>query len=163
MIIIAFMRFRNEDLPMYTELVKYKVANLNLPARFEHKLLFDLEYVLTYNIPDLERIILFGSCARGTMRVTSDLDLLIITTTPLSRLVRGEISSELEDSMDEVRKERYPQIPLQSMECKWLGDFYFDARYPWDNFVVVSKEDAYNALSITEHILKCVDIILENK
>ncbi len=58
-------------------------------------------------------------------------------------------------------KERYPNIPLQSMECTWLGSFYFDTRLPGDNYVVVSKEDAYNALYITEHILECVNMILE--
>ena len=58
-------------------------------------------------------------------------------------------------------KERYPNIRLQSMECKWLGDFYFDARYPGDNYVIVTKEDAYQSLLITEHILECVNSILE--
>ncbi len=58
-------------------------------------------------------------------------------------------------------KEKYPDIALNSIECKWLGDFYFDARYPGDNFVVVSKEDAYTALTITEDILKAVREVLE--
>ncbi|MFI3214810.1 MAG: HEPN domain-containing protein [Eubacteriales bacterium] len=59
-------------------------------------------------------------------------------------------------------KERYPDIALNSIECKWLGDFYFDARYPGDNFVIVNKEDAYQALAITEHILSCVDTVLHD-
>ncbi len=59
-------------------------------------------------------------------------------------------------------KERYPDSAFNSMECKWLGDFYFDARYPGDNFVVVNKEDAYTALAITESILKGVDEILSD-
>ncbi len=90
------------DLSLSIETIKNRISSLNLPARFEYKLLNDLKYLLDYNIPDLERIILFGSCARGTMRVTSDLDLLIMTTSALDRLTRGEISSELEDSIDEV-------------------------------------------------------------
>ncbi|MFI3209285.1 MAG: HEPN domain-containing protein [Eubacteriales bacterium] len=56
--------------------------------------------------------------------------------------------------------ERYPESSLNSMECKWLGDFYFDARYPGDNYITVSKEDAYLALEITERILESVDSIL---
>ncbi len=58
-------------------------------------------------------------------------------------------------------KEKYPDIALNSIECKWLGDFYFDARYPGDNFVLVSKEDAHTALAITEDILKAVKEVLE--
>lgn len=56
--------------------------------------------------------------------------------------------------------ERFPESNLNSMECKWLGDFYFDARYPGDNYISVSKEDAYLALEITERILASVNVIL---
>ncbi len=73
-----------------------------LPPRFQHKLSSDLSYLLKYNINSLEQIILFGSCARGEMRLTSDLDLLIITSTPLSRMEKGEIHSVLEEPIDEV-------------------------------------------------------------
>ncbi len=57
-------------------------------------------------------------------------------------------------------KERYPEVALNSMECKWLGDFYFDARYPGDNYVVVAKDDAYTALEIATSILECTNEIL---
>lgn len=57
--------------------------------------------------------------------------------------------------------ERYPESSLNSMECKWIGDFYFDARYPGDNYITVSKEEAYLALEITERILESVDSILK--
>ena len=53
-------------------------------------------------------------------------------------------------------KEQIPGIPLDSRDCKWLGDFYFDARYPGDNFVTVSEEDALECLRITEHIRETV-------
>ncbi|MFI3238603.1 MAG: HEPN domain-containing protein [Lachnospiraceae bacterium] len=57
-------------------------------------------------------------------------------------------------------KERYPDSSLNSIECKWLGDFYFDARYPGDNYVVVSKEDAYTAIEIADRILDSINEIL---
>lgn len=57
-------------------------------------------------------------------------------------------------------KERYPDVDLNTIECKWLGDFYFDARYPGDNYVVVSKDDAYTALEIATNILEVVNRIL---
>lgn len=43
---------------------------------------------------------------------------------------------------------KYEKLPVSSMECKWLGDFYYDARYPGDDTVVVSRED----------VVQCIDI-----
>lgn len=60
-------------------------------------------------------------------------------------------------------KEKYPNIELDTKECKWLGDFYFDARYPGDNFVTVNKEDAVECIKINEQIIKVVKEILENE
>lgn len=80
-----------------------RIKDLQLPSRFEQKLIADLHYLFDYNIPELEAIILFGSCARNKIRLTSDIDLLVITTTPLSRITRGEIASDLEDAFDAVK------------------------------------------------------------
>lgn len=44
---------------------------------------------------------------------------------------------------------------------KWLGDFYFDARYPGDNFVEVNKEDALECIRITEDLQQKVRNLLE--
>lgn len=82
--------------------VHQTIKNLELPFRFEHKLLTDIDYLLSYDIPNLETIILFGSSARGALRVNSDLDILIITSDPLEREDRGEISSILEEAIDGV-------------------------------------------------------------
>lgn len=41
---------------------------------------------------------------------------------------------------------------VSSIECKWLGDFYFDARYPGDNFVIVNEQDARDCIAIVEKI-----------
>lgn len=79
-----------------------KIKNLQLPSRFEGKLTQDIQYLINYNIPTLESIILFGSCARGTIRVTSDIDLLVITQDPITRMIRGDIASTLEEELDAV-------------------------------------------------------------
>lgn len=60
-------------------------------------------------------------------------------------------------------KERYPECELDSYECKWLGDFYFDARYPGDNFVEVNEEDAHRAIEITEKVIRIVKNILDRE
>ena len=58
-------------------------------------------------------------------------------------------------------KEIYPDLPLSTKDMKWLGDFYFDARYPGDNFVEVNKDDALECLRLTEDLAQKVTILLE--
>ena len=38
------------------------------------------------------------------------------------------------------------EIAVESKDCKWLGDFYFDTRYPGDNFTITKEEDATRLL-----------------
>lgn len=58
-------------------------------------------------------------------------------------------------------KEYFPETLLSSKDCKWLGDYYFEARYPGDNFVVVSEEDGLECLRILELIRKEIGMLLE--
>ena len=58
-------------------------------------------------------------------------------------------------------KEAYPNLELSTKDMKWLGDFYFDARYPGDNFIQVHKEDALECLRLTEYLQKKTTILLE--
>lgn len=58
-------------------------------------------------------------------------------------------------------KKAYPQLELSSKDMKWLGDFYFDARYPGDNFVEVNKEDALECLRIVEDLQQTITNLLE--
>lgn len=58
-------------------------------------------------------------------------------------------------------KEKLPEIRLDSKDCKWLGDYYFEARYPGENFVVVNEADAVECLRITEAIRGVVGEELE--
>lgn len=55
------------------------------------------------------------------------------------------------------------KLSVDSKSCKWLGDFYFDARYPGDNFVVASREDAIECQQILESIFKDVTDILNQQ
>lgn len=45
----------------------------------------------------------------------------------------------------------YP-ITINAQNASWLSDFYFDTKYPGDNFVEVSKYDAEQILSITKSL-----------
>lgn len=52
------------------------------------------------------------------------------------------------------------ELTVSSKDCKWLGDFYFDARYPGDNFVVVNEDDASECLNIVKDVQSDTDKIL---
>ncbi|NLP34973.1 MAG: nucleotidyltransferase domain-containing protein [Clostridiales bacterium] len=78
------------------------LENLHLPNRFLDKLKKDIDYILKSGINSLEYIVLFGSCANGKLKITSDIDLLIITKEKPDQLLRGDIASELAEPIKNV-------------------------------------------------------------
>lgn len=76
--------------------------NLHLPDRFLDKLVIDLEYILKNDFISPELIALFGSCVNGKLKVTSDIDLLIITNEKPDQTLRGDIASELAEPIHSV-------------------------------------------------------------
>lgn len=76
----------------------------NLPDRFVRKIDLDLKYILEKQIPGLQRVYLFGSCARNEVRSTSDIDILIVTEKKLQdRGLAADIRWTLDDEKDGVR------------------------------------------------------------
>ena len=67
-----------------------RLDSITLPAH-QHRALIDLRQRLL-NTRGIEAIILYGSAARGEADEESDLDLLILTRQPLTRVVRHEIT-----------------------------------------------------------------------
>ncbi|MDO4557205.1 MAG: HEPN domain-containing protein [Lachnospiraceae bacterium] len=59
-------------------------------------------------------------------------------------------SHNLRALLNKIKEKR--AFNVSSRDCKWLGDFYFDARYPGDNFVLVNSEDAQDALRIIDDV-----------
>lgn len=53
------------------------------------------------------------------------------------------------------------KLSVSSMECKWLGDFYYDARYPGDDFVLTTEADALQCMQIVEKLHMDIDCILK--
>lgn len=45
----------------------------------------------------------------------------------------------------------YPNT-IKAQDASWLSDYYFDTKYPGDNFVVVSRSDALQILEITKSL-----------
>lgn len=46
---------------------------------------------------------------------------------------------------------KYPNT-INAQNASWIGDFYFDTKYPGDNFVEVSKYDAEQIRDITKSL-----------
>lgn len=83
---------------------RYPEAYAQLPDRFVKKIELDLNYILQQKIPGLCRIYLFGSVARGEVRSTSDIDLLVVTKTKLqNRELAADIRWTLDEAVDGVR------------------------------------------------------------
>lgn len=60
-------------------------------------------------------------------------------------------------------KETY-NLEITSREIKYVGDFYFDARYPGDNFITVDEESIEECIEITEKVRKeCLKILNQPK
>ncbi len=75
-----------------------------LPERFVQKIEYDLGYILAKCIPGLKSIYLFGSCARGEVRSTSDIDLLIVTEKKIKdRTLVADIRWTLDEKREGVR------------------------------------------------------------
>lgn len=75
-----------------------------LPERFITKIESDIAYILESKIPELKYVYLFGSCARGDLRSSSDIDLLILTKEKIKdRTIASTIRSELDDPMNGVK------------------------------------------------------------
>ncbi len=82
----------------------YKENYEHLPARFVKKIEHDIEYILRAGLSDLKKIYLFGSCARGEVRSSSDVDLLILTAHKISdRGLAADIRWSLDEPVNGVR------------------------------------------------------------
>ena len=81
----------------------YREEYKNLPVRFQKKVESDLKYLMQREIPGLKKVYLFGSCARGEVRSSSDVDLLVVTETHLTdRTLMADIRWTLDDPLDGV-------------------------------------------------------------
>lgn len=82
----------------------YKENYENLPGRFVEKIEHDIRCLLEADIKGLKRVYLFGSCARGDLRSSSDVDLLVVTEQKISdRALAADIRWSLDEPMKGVR------------------------------------------------------------
>ncbi|NLJ89599.1 MAG: nucleotidyltransferase domain-containing protein [Clostridiales bacterium] len=75
-----------------------------LPDRYKSAIVEAVNLIINRRIPDLVKIILFGSCARLHLHVGSDIDLLIVTDKVLEdRRLVSYIRSDLEFLPDDMK------------------------------------------------------------
>jgi uncharacterized protein len=81
----------------------FDIDSLKIEERFRQKIKYDLNYLLSKNIPDIQKIILFGSCARNIAKNKSDVDLMVVTSDfMVDRLLRGDIYCDLDEPLSGV-------------------------------------------------------------
>lgn len=73
-----------------------------LPERFVNKIIRDCESIFSKSIEDLMYIVLFGSCAKGTLDINSDVDLLVLTKETINRTIKADLHHELAEEIDGV-------------------------------------------------------------
>lgn len=82
----------------------YKENYENLPGRFIEKIEHDIRYLLERDIAGLKRVYIFGSCARGNVRSSSDVDLMVVTEQKISdRALAADIRWSLDEPINGVR------------------------------------------------------------
>ena len=82
----------------------YKENYVNLPGRFVEKIEHDIRFLLEADIKGLKKIYLFGSCARGDVRSSSDVDLMVVTEQKISdRALAADIRWSLDEPINGVR------------------------------------------------------------
>ena len=82
----------------------YKEHYVNLPGRFVEKIEHDIRFLLEADIKGLKKIYLFGSCARGDVRSSSDVDLLVVTDQKISdRALAADIRWSLDEPVNGVK------------------------------------------------------------
>ena len=115
--------------------LRKKILNSYLPVRYKNKLCSDLEKIFQYKLPELSRIVLFGSCARNQIRVGSDIDLLLLTKQPVAQGVRGGLAAELEEPVEGVSTDVifYTEDTFRASECRLVQEIQKDGLILWES------------------------------
>lgn len=75
----------------------------------------------------------------------------------VSELLRKTSLKKIAAKLNDIK----PELKLDTIGLAYLTDFYFDARYPGDDFYTVSKEEFEKCLAImydTVNQLKSIDL-----
>lgn len=76
-------------------LLEDKLEKMNLGPNYRRVIINNLKYILDYGLEDLVLVALFGSCAKGSHKLGSDVDMLIITESQIDRRIRADIRGDI--------------------------------------------------------------------
>ena len=62
----------------------------------------------------------------------------------------------------QVINSKYPDL-VDEQKVAWIEDFYFDARYPGDDFIVVSEDTALKLLDATKQTVTAIEKIYKSR
>lgn len=90
-----------------------------LPDRFVNKIVWDCKRIFEEPIPDLMYIVLFGSCAKGTLHIGSDVDLLVLTRKEINKEIKQDLHHDLDEPLEGVSTDIvfYDLTTYLSSEC----------------------------------------------
>lgn len=106
---------------MQKDIKIYKENYRDLPDRFVEKIEYDLQYILASGLDDLKKIYLFGSCARGEVRSSSDVDLLIITS---HKIADRALAADIRWTLDEPVKGIRTDIVYKNEESEKMSNVF---------------------------------------
>lgn len=64
--------------------------------------------------------------------------------------------------LTQVINSKYPDL-VDEQKVAWIEDFYFDARYPGDDFIVVSEDTALKLLDATKQTVTAIEKIYKSR
>lgn len=120
---------------------RVELTSLKLPSRFLRKLEQDIHLLMEYKSLQIEKIILFGSCARLKPKVTSDLDLLVVTKERVDRYIRGDIASEFDEPLDGVTTD----VVFYQTEVYETSDSLLMKQIRKDGIILYEKEEQHES------------------
>lgn len=65
-------------------------------------------------------------------------------------------------SIASTLNQNIPNLHLDIYKCKFVGDYYYDAAYPGEDFTIVSREEAIDCIEYCEEINDLAHEILDN-
>lgn len=104
-----------------------------LPERFVNKIIQDCEAIFAQPIHDLLYIVLFGSCAKGSIGINSDIDLMVITQSPIDRMIKVDLDHELDEEIEGVSTDIvfYDKATYLASECLLVREVKKHGKILW--------------------------------
>ncbi|HHT97800.1 MAG TPA: nucleotidyltransferase domain-containing protein [Clostridiales bacterium] len=76
----------------------------NISERYKLGIIEAINIILSFKVEGIKQIVLFGSCARFEINISSDIDLLVVTENPiLDRILKSDMRSRAEELSSDLK------------------------------------------------------------